>query len=503
MNLINTKMPAPRQTEMLMSGLASADYYYGRPYPRHAFGPHQWPPDKGPIPTALPYVGSIIDEGAEFVFKNGSPTFSVAGDDTSTEFLQEVIAANNLDAQWVSLAQHAANQGAIAVKFSYDESKPCPIRITFLDIPTECRVWIDPHDATNMLMARVQYPFRSTEDGDWYYFREEWTDDEYVTYRPLLAGAGSVSDPMMLPGYLDHLGDEGEWEIDQREPNPLGLIPITVIRNRVIKGNPLGEGDCWRVLRIVDRLALTMHGEDSANQLHSKPVTAFINAIPDNVGPLAPGEPMSVMQAEGSSGQPDVKMLTWDGSAREYTHKDIDKWEQLLYKAVGLSLVDPESVSNKGSLSEQVLRLLYQRTIATTDHKREMWGNSGMCVFLRNILLGLSRITADRRLAAISESTVVDCVWPDYFEPTDSDLSTTTDRTVSQVDNDLLTHEKAIERIGKAEKLSNEEIKLMKSVLLSQKKAKMLAMLPQNGQSTDLSEVADVESASSYNNFTS
>ena len=63
-----------------------------------------------------------------------------------------------------------------------------PVRISFLTVPEECRVWMDPHDQQRVLMARVQYPYREAQTGRWHYFREEWTADTWVTYRPKPAG---------------------------------------------------------------------------------------------------------------------------------------------------------------------------------------------------------------------------------------------------------------------------------------------------------------------------
>src|SRR4051794_34880489 len=122
--LINTKTPAPRQWDMALSSWQSWDYWANNPYPRHAFGPAQWPADKGPRPTPLPYCETLIREGAEFVFRNGAPAFSVPDDPAADELLQRVIQQNGLDAEWIPLAENIGNQGAIAAKFSVDLEDP-------------------------------------------------------------------------------------------------------------------------------------------------------------------------------------------------------------------------------------------------------------------------------------------------------------------------------------------------------------------------------------------
>jgi hypothetical protein len=501
-SMINTKHPAPGQMAMLLAGLASTAYYYNRPYPQYAFGPTQWPVERGPVPTALPLVSALLDEGSAFTFRNGSPTFTVIDDPAATDLLREIIVANSLDAQWISMATQAQIHGAIACKWSIDMEADCPIRLTFLSVPQECRVWCDPHDMTKILLCRIAYPFRSLETGEWHYFREEWTSEEYVTYKPLYAGDASIADPLNLPGYMDSLGDAGNWEIDQQEPNPFGVIPITIIRNSVVKGMPLGAGTANNILRIVDRICLTLHLEDFANQSATLPTLAFINAESQNMGALSPGEPISVLTSEGSAGSADVKLLQPDGAARAFTHLDLDRWTAMLYKAVGLSLVDPQAVSSKGSLSEQVLRLLYQTTISTSDMRRELWGNSGMAVLFRNLLIGLSRVVADRRLTNLASKPVISVVWPDYFTPTDSDLADVTSRTVTQMDADLLSHEAGIERVGQAENLDADQIAAMKTVLLQQKKDKAMRALPEIAAGDSIVESDTVSNAVGANNFT-
>lgn len=463
-DLIGTSAPAPRQAEMVQASAESWDYYHNRPYPTWAFTARQWPPEKGPIPTALPYAQILITEGAEFVFRNGAPQFSVPpeqgeGLDPADAFLKQVIRQNCLAEQWVSLAEDCANQGAIAAKFSVDlDNADRPVRISFLDIPQECRVWFDPHDCERLLMARIQYPYRDLRTGDWYYYREEWTPDLYATYKPKLAGPRECSGPGALPGYTTHLGDVDGWELDQLVDNPFGLVPVTVIRNKRAKGNPLGVGDCWNAFRLIDRIALTLHGEDRANQLHSEPNLVVTNGEVDIEGPRLPGETLNIRNSDMQSPPADAKLLEPTGSAREYSHRSIDRWEALLYKRVGLSLVDPEAVSNKGNMTALAFAMTYARTIASSDRKRELWGESGMARFFRSMLLGLSRMGGVPEVRAVDDRTAVSCEWPQYFERTDDDRKNLTDRTVVQVSAGFLTEDRGAERIALSEGIPPAEI---------------------------------------------
>lgn len=461
-SLIGTTWQAPRQREMLSEALQSYDYAAAIPYPTHAFSVAQWPSSKGPRPTALPYCQILVNEGAEFVFRNGTPNFSVVEDPMADLFLQRVIEDNNLGGEWISLAVAAGHQGAIAVKFSYDNEAEIPVRLSFLDIPQECRVWIDPHDINRLLMARIQYPYRDLESGDWYYYREEWTDDFYVTYKPIPAGHRTVVNPYGLEGYLMHLGDLPTWEIDSKEDNPFQIIPISVIRNRKVKGNPLGEGDCWRNFRLMDRIALTMHNEDFSNQMHSRPATVYKNARPDTEGPLLPEEPVILVNENKDGAPADAELLEPHGRAREYTHKTMEKWEKLLYDAVGLSHVDAESVTNKGSMTVQAFMMTYQRSIATSDRKRELWGRSGFAPFFKKMLLAVAQVGGRPELEEFESWMGVSVQWPPYFEETNQDKKEKTERTIDQLASGLVTEDKAIERVGHAERMSMSEIEQQK-----------------------------------------
>lgn len=492
--LINTTQPAPFQMYMFQRSRESWDYFNGHPYPQWAFGADKWPADKGPIPTALGYGEILIRESAEFVFRNGSPLFSTPDYPETDALLQDIIRQNNLNARWISLAENAGNQGAIAAKFSVDlENEDCPIRISFLDVPQECRVWCDPHDKERLLMARIQYPYRDLATGEWLYYREEWTDDFQVTYEPRPAGAATIQNAMGLPDYANTLGDGDGWVEKERIPNPFGLIPVTIIPNRVVRGNPLGEGDCWHVFRLIDRIALTMHGEDKPNQMHSEPNLVITNAAIANTDPLLPAEPMELHNVKGAP-PADAKLLEPSGAAREWSHKDIDKWEELLFKIVGLSRVNPAEVTNKGNMTELAFKMTYGRTIATSDRKRQLWGESGMARFFRNMLIALKRLGGVARAAKIDENKIqVSAEFPSYFEPTDEDKAVVTNRTATQVEKGFLTQDRGAERVARAEKIPSHEIKDLLKELQAQREAQAALQAQTAAQDTGASEEMDAD----------
>ena len=456
--LINTKAPPTGGTLLALEAWQSFDYYHSRPYPAHAFGPQQWPLDKGPVPTPLPYAKILIDEGAEFMYRGGPPSFDVPGNPDATTLLQQIIETNGLASRWVPLAVRAGNIGTLAAKWSYDANdEDCPIRIAFLSVPEECRVWFDPHDQTRMLMARVQYPYQDPADGKWKYFREEWTAEEWVTYHPKDAGSSTATSAASLAGYTQNFGDGDGWEVDQRLTNDFGVIPIVLIKNRVVEGMPMGAGDCWGSFRLMDRLALTMHGEDRASQLHSDPNLVITNATLGNSGGLIPGEPLEVNNSDPEKSA-DAKLLEPSGTARQYAHQTMDRWQSLLYKQVGMSEVDPATVTNKGNLTKAVFEMLYGRTIATCNHKRTQWGQGGMAIFFRKMLIGLANHGDVKEVRSIDRDLDVNVIWPDYFEATPDDIKAISDRTMGQISGGVLPLERGAKRIAKAEGMPDADI---------------------------------------------
>jgi hypothetical protein len=451
-DLINTTSPPTGGYLHAKEAWQSFDYQNGLPYPAHAFAPPQWPADKGPFPTPLPYVKSLISEGADFIFQGGNPSFSVPDSPEADAFLADVIKVNRLSSRYNPLARQNGNAGTMAAKFSFDTDTGfgAPVRVTFLSVPEECRVWTDPHDQQRILLARVQYPYRDPQNGKWYYFREEWTERTWIKYHAKEAGASQITGPMNLPGYSLSMGDGDGWEIESQEENPFGLIPITLIKNIAQEGSPLGIGDCWGSFRLIDRIALTMHGEDRSNQMHSDPTTVAMNAELEG-GAVVPGEVLAVRNTNPDGPGADVKLLEPTGAAREFSHKSIDKWEELLYKAIGLSRLDPATLTNKGNMTRLALMTAYARTVATSDLKRTNWGEAGLSLFFRALLIGLSRTGAFPEIRRLGEMIDVSCAWADYFAPTEADLSDVTNRTVTQVGANLLPQNRAVTRLATLE----------------------------------------------------
>ncbi|MBW3622706.1 MAG: hypothetical protein KY468_04775 [Armatimonadetes bacterium] len=475
--LIGTQAPAPLQRWMFEQSWRSHDYANGIPYPTHAFHGAQWPKNKGPQPTPIPVLANILTSGSNFLFRGGPPAFSVPSEENAKladadAWLQGMIKANRLGELWHSLAHACGNQGALAAKFSVDMNDAHrPVRICFLDVPQECRVWFDPHDTQRMIFARIQYPYRDPATGDWYYYREEWTDDHYATYEPLrAAGRDEAEFAYALPHYKETLGDGVGWNLRDLEDNPFGLIPITLIRNRRVKGNPLGEGDLWGWFKLVDRLALTLHDSDRWNQKNAEPNVAIVNAKMEDPDPIIPGEPIEVWN-EDPKKEADVKLLEASGAAREWVSWYAEKMEKFAWEKAGYSYIDLAQIANKGAWTKLAFEVTYGLTIATTDRKRELWGNSGLCVFFRTILQGLANLGGVPELSGVDEATEVSAEWPPYFSPTDEDRQSVTSRTVEQIQSGVLTLDRGTERIARIEGMPAHEIPTLLKELKAEREA--------------------------------
>jgi hypothetical protein len=395
----------------------------------------------------LPYARILIDEGAEFLFRGGPPRFTAPGSQAAQAIIDQVIRDNSLGARWLSLARSAGNCGTVAAKFGLwrDVHGAERVKVSFLTAPEECRVWTDAHDYTHITMARVQYPFRDRKTNTWSLFREEWTDDEWVEFEPL-----SVSSAGMPLSWREEQDDCDQWRIAKIRENPFGVIPITLIRNRQVEGSPLGVGDCWGVFRIMDRVALTMHGQDRSNQLHSDPIRVVKNADLENQGPLLPGEAISVRNSDGSGVAADFELVEPSGAARQYVQAYVEKMEDLLYRAVGISKVDTASIANRGNLTRLAFLMTYARTISTTDRKRQAWGPDGLGMFFGTMLCGLNRAGYADARGDVGDAEVI-VQWPDYFAPTDADRKSVTDRTLSQLQAGMIAPHAAALRLAAAE----------------------------------------------------
>ena len=455
-DLINTRYCNPNDISALMESLESWAYYEGVCYPKYNFGPAIWRSDT-PLPTPTRHVKIIVDETATFTVRNSAPTFSVPENEKANIFLQEVIKANYLDSQWIALGIDLANTGSMIAKFNYDpEDTDRPVSIAFLNVPQQARIFCDPSDHTKILMLRIQYPYRDARTGQWMMFREEWTRDLLVKYHEEPAGDSSIMSPFSIPGYLGNLGDGIDWRIESSEPNPFGLIPAVLLKNKSVGGQYLGRGTCWGAFRMIDKLALTIFLMDKYSQVSSSPHMAILEGDLDNLDPLAPGEPIVVKSGDDDTKRADVKLLEPHGNARVAVSNLLDKLEDHVYKACGVSVLNTAKYANTGQLTAAGLRIQYEDSISTANQRRLLLGNMGMCILFEKMMIGLGNLGVVPALRGYdtSEEVVVD--WPEYFSPMATDIMQYAQAYSIEITSGMKTPERCAELMAKAEGLTTE-----------------------------------------------
>jgi hypothetical protein len=424
------------------------------PYPLFHF--KDWmTEDRGPLPRCMPIAKSIVNRGAKWLF--GKPLQLHVAENPELElFLRKMWRKNKMGARLVAMAREAALDGGIVLKFSYDETARIPLSIQSLSLVDEVRLYYDPHNCDELLMARIQYSYFDAVVGKTMWYREEWTAEEEIHYflvpqenLNISRGAARVymsfnrTDPDLYEG----------WEISSRTANPFGLIPLIHIKN-IETDDLYGGGDLWDLYRVLDRVHLTYHLMDKSNQFDAdtNPIFIDLDVDEDDIDkPVAPGQPLDLHSSEdGKQGK--VEFAPTGNGLRpammEYA-KDLKK--QVLAAASSVE-VDQAEFSNKGNLTNAVLAQLYLPQIEITNEKRKTWGDDGLCEFLALVARGLQTAGVDLGVDEDDEDTYeVRIQWPSFFELSQDELTALTGRTQEQEIAGYVTHERAIERIAQAE----------------------------------------------------
>ncbi|BDI27998.1 hypothetical protein CCAX7_000490 [Capsulimonas corticalis] len=452
--LINTRS-LPVGLGWLQDKAAEAHAYdVLNPYPLFHF--KEWKTeDRGPLPRCMPLAKSIIARGAKWLF--GQPLqIHCAENPDLEEFLRKMWRKNKMGARLVAMARQGGCDGGIALKFSYDETARIPLSIQSLSLVDEVRLYYDPHNCADLLMARIQYSYFDAVAGKTMWYREEWTDDEEIHYFPLPQESlnTSLGSTRLYMSYNRTDPDTYEgWKISSRAANPFGVIPLTHIKN-VETDDLYGAGDLWDLYRVLDRINLTYHLMDKSNQFdaESNPIFIDLDLDEDDIDkPLQPGQPIDAHSAEGEK-QGKVEFPPTGNGLRpammEYA-KDLKK--QILAAASSVE-VDQSEFSNKGNLTNAVLAQLYLPQIELTEEKRKSWGEDGLCEFLALVARGLQNVGVDLGVREDDEDSYdVTLAWPPYFQMSQDELTALTGRTQEQEIAGYITHERAIERVAQAE----------------------------------------------------
>jgi hypothetical protein len=449
--LVNTaSLPAGLANVQLLAAEAEA---YDRlcPYPDYHF--RDWKTeDRGPLPRCMPIAKGIVARGARWLFGRHLQ-LHVARNPALETFLRRAWEQNRMPARLVAMARRAAIEGGIVLKFSYDGAAKIPLSIQSLSLTKECRLYYHPHDREQLLMARIQYPYQDAATGKTWWYREEWTDEEMISYEPVAAETISSGSSIGIAANRS-LSPDGyqAWQITDRRPNPFGVIPVAHIKN-LETDDVWGAGDLWELYRVLDRIHLTYHLMDKSNQFDSEPLPLFIDLDVDEQDidkPLQPGQPMQLESREGEH-QGKVQQLEARGSLRPAMMEYARDLRKQVFSAASAVEIDQAEFSNKGNLTTAVLQQLFQPQIEITNEKRKSYGDYGIVPFLKTVAYGLQHAGIPLGITDDAESHDVQIQWPAYFEMSQDELTTLTGRTQQQVNAGFLTQERAVERVAQAE----------------------------------------------------
>ncbi len=463
-SLLNTKyLPNNYKLVRALSRTARA-YHALQPYPSYSNMTKNWvTDDRGPYPRCRPFVQNIVNKGATWLF--GKPvTFRVAEETqkpkkkgvapkSKYEDMNELINAAWTDNDMTSMARVSAiigaNSGGVYIHFSYDENKEQPIQIDVLDPAEQVRLYWDPKNIQKLLMARIQYPIYNEGTGETYWYREDWTDETYQTYKPVAMTTITPSafiDPYQL---IDQVDQFEKWEIATTEPNKFGIIPGWYVRNRK-NGSTYGDGDLWAMFDIIDQINFTHNLAHIDNQKSIDPTKALIDLaapVGEQPGANQSNEVEVYESKDASKQQGKIELLQTNAALRPHLDAFAKELKKDLFDAVGSVELSPEEVTNKGNLTAAVMTQMYAPLVERTGEKRQCYGEDGYCVFFERMAIGLSNIKAEG-WEAVED---IQIVWPPYFEETEGEKGQLADRQSTLVENGLTTRDKAIRAVAKSD----------------------------------------------------
>lgn len=445
--LIGTKtMPAGLQSLRAASQEAWA-YHRGNPYPLYHF--RNWmTEDRGPLPRCLPIAKSIVRRSAKFLF--GKPLRLNSANEAWEVFVRKAWDDNQMPARLVAVAEKAGLESGVVLKYAYDEAAAVPLTFQTLSIVDQVRLYADPHDRTRVLMARVQYSYFDAVLGRTFWYREEWTADHEVHYKPLDPGDFANT------GIAKFNPDTSElWVEESREPNPFGVIPLVYIKN-IETDEIFGRLELDDLYRVLDNIHLTYHLMNRSNQFDAETNPIFIDADLDKLDidkPLQPGQPLDIQTAEGAQSQARVAFPDGGNALRPAMMEYAKDLRQQVLSAAGSVDIDQGDVSHIGNLTNAVLAQMYLPLIETTDEKRKSWGDAGLCRFFAAAALGL--VNAGVGSLGINpadpDTYAVTVQWPPYFPLSEDEMTAKVTRMSLEEEAGYLPHKNAVEEVTEME----------------------------------------------------
>lgn len=479
-DLIGTRFLPPGLARMKKLADEADAYHRLNPYPRFALA--NWKTeDLGPLPRCLPIAKDLVNRGARWLF--GKPIqIHCAGNPALEKTLRDAWTCNKMEARMVAASAKAGREGGLFLKYAIDERNAArPITIQTLSVIDDVRLYYHPHDNQQLLMVRVQYPYFDPANGQYWWYREEWTDAEEIHYHPVpdqrvnvMANSRDTFNPDNYEG----------WVIDAAasKPNPFGRIPGVHIKN-LETDDAWGAADLWSLFdenhlyRTLDKMNLAFYLMDISNQYDSRTNPVYIDAILDNADidkPLQPGQPISISSEQGSDGtarQARVQFPTGANQTREPMRQYFLDLRQMFYIAASTVEFTPENFTNKGNLTAAVLQLIFQPQIEMTEEKHKSYGQNGIEVFLENLARGAQAAGIKLGVKDDPESYDVRLKWSPYFVLSEDEKTARVARIQQEEIAGYTTHDRAVEAVALIEGV--EDLEALQKELEAEQQAKL------------------------------
>lgn len=420
------------------------------PYPNFSNLTKDWKTeDRGPYPRCRPFVQHIVSKGVSWLF--GRPISFRANDEGGgenkdlSEQVNDIWTGNDMNRRSLTLARTGALSGGCVMKFSFREDTG--VHIDLLDPTQQCRLYWDPFNLSRLLMARIQFPYYNAVEGKMYYWREDWTDEDQIIYKPVPMATFGTEVVQDAYNVIDKVDAYGNWEKESEKRNPFGIIPLWYVRNKET-GTEYGEGDLWTMYTVVDQINFTRDLEHKGNQKAIDPKLAYIDVVAPNEEQAMADGPSSVevlQTADGAQSQGKVEKLDVNAAVRPYVAEFADDLMRELYAAVGVVDLKPEEVTNKGNLTAAVMMQMYEPLVTTTAAKRTCYGEDGIAVFFERMAFGLTNLGVQGWRPEID----VQVIWPPYFEQTEEEKTAAVSRQALMIENDFTTHDRAVREVAK------------------------------------------------------
>lgn len=479
--IINVKAVPPGFSDYKKKAQTNRAYYNGDPYPY--FGFQNWKTEElGPFPRCMPIPKAITRRFALWLF--GKPiSFKFLNDEKINEFFQKAWKQNKLNVKLTNQAREAGINGAIAIKFHYDKKSSTPLRFLFLSAVDEVKFYYNPHDCDEVDMVRVQYPYYDYAEKAWFWYREEWTKDQFVEYQPVKIDNYGINsnNPYLFTGspLFPAIDIEQQWEVRKSSKNPYGLIPIILIKN-FENDTEFGEGDLFDLWRPLDRINLTYHLMDKSNQLDIDPMKAFIDLEPkegDSIDtPTAPGSSLdlkSTTDEEGNPKQGKIEVVETQSKIREHLIQYAKEVTTMVFDAVGAVFPRQEHITNKGALTQSVLIQMYAPMLEVVGEKRKSFGEDGIIRLLKTVCMALANLGVDEFKSLKDVNDLSDdklefsLTWFKQFEQTEDEKFSEFDRIDRESIGGYLPIERAIKKVADLEEIvltKEEENECKKSI---------------------------------------